>query len=270
MKFEDIFQKKFIISSVAAVLIMLVAVIFFRGEKFFLLLILFSMVLIALPFLLSVMKETETEKENNAKFLEFIRNIVENVKSGTPISTSILNIRNQNYGTLTPHVRKMANQISMGITVKKAMENFAKDVNSSVVTKAINLISEADRAGGDIEEILESVSGSVNDIDKLRKERKSSISNLVVQGYIIFLIFVVIILIMQIKIIPLTAELATSGSFSPEEMARPLFYLLLAQGFFTGLVVGKLAEGKVKAGIKHSFFIVVLALLIYSVVRIFF
>jgi hypothetical protein len=37
------------------------------------------------------------------------------------------------------------------------------------------------------------------------------------------------------------------------EMANSFLYLLLIQGFFTGLTIGKLGEGGLKAGIKHSF-----------------
>jgi len=263
------FDKRNLIATIISLVIVIASIAFFRGEKAFMLLIVFSIIIFALPFLISILEESNIEKENNERFLEFIRNIVENVKAGTPISTSIINVRNQDYGTLTPHVKKLANQISIGIPVKQAFQNFAKTVKGSVIKKAITLISEADRAGGDIEEILESVSESVSEVEKLKKERKSAIYNLVVQGYIIFLIFVVIILIMQFKIIPLTAEISQSASFDSEKISRPLFYLLVAQGFFSGLVIGKLAEGEIKAGIKHSFATVTLSLLTYAFAKLF-
>jgi flagellar protein FlaJ len=259
-----------VITTALALLVIILDLIFFRGQKIFLLLILLGIVIFAMPFMLLLMAESKLEKENNEKFLEFIRNIVENVKAGTPISISIMNVKNQDYGTLSPHVQKLANQVAIGIPVKQALQIFANTVKGSVIKKAITLISEADRAGGDIEEILESVANSVNEVEKLKKERKSSIYNLVVQGYIIFLIFVVIVIIMQFKIIPLTADIAKSGAFSAEKITRPLFYLLIVQGFFCGLVIGKLAEGEIKAGIKHSFITIVLALLLYSVVSLFF
>jgi hypothetical protein len=34
-------------------------------------------------------------------------------------------------------------------------------------------------------------------------------------------------------------------------------YLLVAQGFFAGLVIGKLGEGSIKAGVKHSFILMI-------------
>lgn len=268
-KFSNI-PKGYIVSTVFALLVIISDVLFLRQEKIFLLLLVFGLVILALPFILSLRAESEIEKENNEKFLEFVRNIVENVKAGTPISISIMNVKNQNYGTLSPYVKKLANQIAIGIPVKQALVYFSNYVNSSVIKKAVSLISQADRAGGDIEEILESVSASVNEVEKLKKERKSSISNLVFQGYIIFFIFVIIILVMQIKIIPLTSQISQNANFDPNKLASPLFYLLLAEGFFSGLVIGKLAEGSVKAGIKHSFVTLVVSLMIYSLAKIFF
>ena len=45
--------------------------------------------------------------------------------------------------------------------------------------------------------------------------------------------------------------------------------LILVQGFFCGLVIGKLSEGSVKAGIKHSMIIIAMAYLITTGVNAF-
>jgi len=207
-------------------------------------------------------------------FLEFSRNLVESVKAGTPISRSIINVQGKYYGALTPYIRKLGNQISIGIPVKDALKTFAYDVNSPSITRAVMLISEAEKAGGEIEKILSSVAKSVSEIETLKKERRAAIYNLVVQGYIIFFIFIVIMLVLQFKILPMTADLgnmqksefgfggSTANAMTPEEMASPFLYLLLTQGLFAGLVIGKLAEGSLKAGIKHSFIMMVMAYLI--------
>ena len=210
-------------------------------------------------------------------FLEFSRNLVESVKAGTPISRSIINLKGKNFGSLTPHINKLSNQISLGIPVKDALEIFARDINNKTISRAITLISEADQAGGEIDSILESVAKSVSQTNKLKKERKAAIYTLVVQGYIIFFIFIIIMLVMEFKIIPLTQNLVggTAGlgeigfgsapvntSAMASEMSKSFLYLLLVQGFFAGLTIGKLAEGNLKAGLKHSFILLILAILI--------
>tara|TARA_Y100000034_G_C6861921_1_gene392407 strand:- start:225 stop:1085 length:861 start_codon:yes stop_codon:yes gene_type:complete len=238
-----------------------------------------------LPFIVGLVMENKKEQKINEMFLEFSRNLAENVAAGTPISKSVINMRNKNYGVLTPYVQKLANQISLGIPVETALETFAEELDSKVVKRAIALIREAERAGGEIDYILESTAKSIAETEKLKKEVRASMYNLVVQGYIIFFIFIGIMLVMEFKILPLTAgisgfgELAAgaggavaglgSGGFNAEEMARPFLYLLITQGLFAGLVIGKLAEGSLKAGIKHSFILMIAAFLVSTGARVF-
>ena len=256
-------------------IISLVDLIFFLGDSnLFIFLLGISLIIIVLPFFLAIFMATKKEQDVSEMFLEFSRNLTESVKAGTPISTSIMNMSNKNYGALTPNIKKLANQISIGIPVNKALENFSYDVGSPVITRAITLIREAERAGGEIEYILEAVAKSIAEVEKLKKERQAAIYSLTVQGYIIFFIFVGIMLVMEFKILPLTAGIGSVSSFlnagapssaaslSPEALSSPFLFLLLTQGFFAGLVMGKLAEGTIKSGIKHSFILTVLAFLI--------
>lgn len=271
-------DKRRIFGIVAALIILLVDILVLRGERIFYFVLGVGVIIGVLPFVILTVAESEKEKENNKMFLEFSRNLVESVQAGTPISKSIINVQNKSYGTLTPYVKKLGNQIALGIPVKDALKNFASDVGSSTITRAVMLISEAEKAGGEIEKILGSVAKSVSEIETLKKERQAAVYSLVVQGYIIFLIFIVIMLILQYKILPLTAELGglstaeglgRRAGLSSEEMVQPFLYLLLVQGFFAGLVIGKLAEESIKAGVKHSFIMMILAYLITTGVRVF-
>ena len=74
---------------------------------------------------------------------------------------------------------------------------------------------------------------------------------------------------MQFQILPMVSGIAELGSLGEGTFAEvgvqggeavdqgdisdSFLYLLLIQGFFTGLTIGKLGEGSVKSGIKHSF-----------------
>ncbi len=226
------------------------------------------------PFVFYAIRETKIEAEKEEMFLEFARNLVESVKAGNPISKSIINVKNKSYGALSPHVRKLANQIEIGVPLNTALETFAEDANNKTISRALTLIGQAEKAGGNISEILQAVAGAVSMSDKLKKERKAVISTLVVQGYIIFFVFIIIILVMQFKILPMVSGIADIGSIggeisvggvggvSSEDIASSFLYLLLIQGFFSGLTIGKLAEGNIKAGIKHSFALMLISFLI--------
>lgn len=253
----------------------IILALFLMGTKWFFFLIGMGIILGASPFVFSTIRETKLENEKEEMFLEFARNLAESGKTGIPVSKSIINMKNKPYGILSEHIKKLANQIYLGIPLGIALKVFSKDINNKTISRAITLIGQAEKSGGDIGEILEAVAGAVSTSDKLKKERKAIISTLVIQGYIIFFIFMIIILVLQLKIIPMISgisgletgigEAATAtSSVSGAEVSSSFFYLLLIQGFFSGLVIGKLAEKNIKAGIKHSFILVISAFLVSS------
>ena len=127
-----------------------------------------GVLIILFPFVLSSIIEGRQEREKDEKFLEFSRALVESVESGTPISRSIINMSQKDFGSLTLHVQKLANQIQLGIPLQTALQTFAYDTKSQIIIRAITLIREADKTGGNINTILDSVAKSVYEIEKLK------------------------------------------------------------------------------------------------------
>ena len=253
--------------------------LFLLGTRFFFFVFGLGILIGASPFVFSIINETRIASEKEEMFLEFSRNLVESVKTGTPINKSVINVKDKPYGVLSENIKKLANQISLGIPLEKALQTFSRDVKNRAISRALTLIGQAERSGGEIGGILESVTEAISTVEKLKKERVAAISTLVVQGYIIFFVFIVIILVLQFQILPLLVDIAPDlggaagigiggiggGGGTPitqEEISSSFLYLLLVQGFFCGLAIGKLSEGNVKAGVRHSFILMLIAFLI--------
>lgn len=269
-------------------LLVAAAFIFFYTEEEmnkFIFIIGLGVIVIVIPFIFQIIFQSRKEEEINEMFLEFSRNLAESVATGTPISKSIVNMRDKNFGALTPYIKKLANQIEIGIPLEKSLKTFAYEVNNPIISRAVNLISESERSGGEIEKILDSTARSIAEIEKLKEERKAAIANLVVQGYIVFFIFIGIMLVMEFKILPLAISAGslsgiTTGNvqivddvkneLNKDVLSNLFLYLLIAQGIFTGLAIGQLAEGSIKRGIKHSFILSASAFLVGIGVRLLF
>mgnify|MGYP000728290292 CR=1 FL=1 len=113
-------------------------------------------------------------------------------------------------------------------------------------------------------------------LKKLRDERKSNIYSQVVQGYIVFFIFIGVMMIMQVKLMPMIQGMVEglggglSGVGFMEETSKTaelnfrfiFTSLILIQGLFGGMIIGKFSEGNIKYGLKHSAILIVVALLI--------
>src|SRR3989344_8231993 len=145
-------KKMYLFGIISATILMAVDLIYFMMKKdfnLFLFLAGLSMAILCLPFIMGIVIEGRKDEEMNEMFLEFSRNLAESVSTGTPISKSIINIRKKNYGVLNPYLVKLANQIELGVSVDVALQNFSSDVNSSVIKRAVALIREAEKAGGE-------------------------------------------------------------------------------------------------------------------------
>jgi len=95
----------------------IIAVAFFlTGTKIFFLLTGIGFLTILAPFVFGIIRETKINLEKEEMFLEFSRNLVESVKTGTPISRSIVNVKNKGYGVLGPHISKSISIIGAATT----------------------------------------------------------------------------------------------------------------------------------------------------------
>lgn len=267
-------KKLKIVSIITGILIIMAAFMFLLKSKFLFLVLGIAIIIIALPYLLSFLAKESKNKQKEEVFIEFMRNLVEAVKSGIPLSKAIVNVGNKEYGPLTENTKKLASQVSLGISVRQALQTFSQEANNQIISRSIALILQAESSGGDISSILDAVVTSVSQIEEIKKERASRVYSLVIQGYIIFLIFLVIMIFVQVVFMPMI-----SNAFSPDNASgmqtgtsdiieRAFFALIMVQALFTGLVVGKLGEGKIKAGIKHSAILLVIAFLFLAVSRI--
>ncbi len=228
----------------------------------------------SISFLLDVMKENERQKELETKFLEFVRSLVETVRSGVSIPQGIVHVTNTDFGALTPYVKKLAHQIEWGFTLHQALTTFANDTKNAVIKRSVAIVIEAEKSGGDIGSVLEAVTASVLEIKKIKEERKSNAYTQTIQGYIIYFFFVAIMVVMQIYLIPklsaIGGELGSGlgtigvgglgsggGKAGNLEFDAIFTATLVVQGLFAGLMIGKFAEGDYKSGLKHSIFMVI-------------
>jgi archaeal flagellar protein FlaJ len=282
------FKQKYLIGITAAVLIIIVDFFLFfdfstmKMGRFFLPLIIIALTVGWAQFWMDFFNEQKRQKEVELKFLEFIRNVVGAVKSGVSVPQAIINISDKDYGALTPYVKKLNNQIELGIPLKDALITYSNDTNNGVIKRSVAIIIEAEESGGNIEDVLESVGGSVIDVKKMKAERKASVYSQVVQGYIVYFVFIAIMLVLQVKLFPKLKEFAGGGGLLSSglggivqlgettgtmDLDLIFFFLIIIQGFFAGIMIGKFSEGTLKNGLVHSLIMVTLAILIVTIVK---
>ena len=269
---------KYLLGIVVVIVLLPIDFILFWETRFRYTSLILTFVLGVLPVFLDYLKENKRQKDIEEQFLRFTRALVEAVRSGIPISQAILRMKDKDYSSLNPYIRKLDNQVEWGIPIREALTVFANDTKNKIIKRSVAIVIQAEESGGYMEDILEAVSDSVVNVNRLKEERKSSVFSQVIQGYIVFFIFIAIMLILEVKLMPMIESMVKgmtgglSGVSLLEGVAsessislnfkRIFLSLILIQGVFAGLMVGKFSEGSIKYGIKHSFLLVVIALLI--------
>lgn len=278
------FKKVYLIGIFIGLFFLMIDYLYFFGKdsisegRFFYALIIISLTIMWLQFWLDFFKENRIQKEIEEKFTEFVRAIVSSVKSGIVIPTAIIQVSNKDYGALSPYIRKLANQIQWGIPIQEALFSFGRSTKNKSIKRSISIVIEAEQSGGDIESVLSAVTNSMINIKKMKAERKASTFPQIVQGYIVFFVFIIIMLVLQLSLFPHLGNLTgtqtetmqkTGFSFVTAGQEANLdvifFSLIIIQGFFAGITIGKFSEGTMRQGLIHSLILITSASLIISV-----
>jgi flagellar protein FlaJ len=199
---------------------------------------------------------------------DLFRSIVQAQETGMTLPTALEEAAKRDYGPLTTELRKMTVQISWGASFEEALLSFARRVGTVLSLRTVPMIIEASRSGGKVEKVFDPMGKFIQSTLLLEKERKTQTRPYVAIIYVALFVFLFTIVILfktfftNVEGVPLFA-MPTTGLL---DLERVFLHLTLIQGFFGGLVAGKMGEGSITAGLKHS---LIMMLMGYAALRLF-
>ncbi|MFH0928733.1 MAG: type II secretion system F family protein [Candidatus Aenigmatarchaeota archaeon] len=208
---------------------------------------------VATPIMLKY-NDYKENKEIEERFPDFLRDITQNIRTGMTVTQAIKATKDNHYGALTPFVMKIIVKIDWAVPFERILLDFSKS-STPLIKKTVSTILETYKGGGDISHVLTAAGDTIKQINKIKKERFSSIYNQMLTGYAVFFMFVGVLIILKTYLVP---SLFSFGATVSSVQNIDQFYnntfqwLILIEGFFSGLVVGKMAHGSIVAGLKHS------------------
>ena len=286
-------------SIVSGLVILLFSVLLFLRTPFFPVFLGLAFLIASSQFLIDVFTEVKRQASIEKNFPEFVRNFVSGVRSGMPVTKAIIAAADHDYEALNPYVQKLKHQLEWNIPFHRAFRAFAESTGNEIIIKAVSTVIEAEKAGGSIGDVLSSITDSLIQIKKLKQERRTMMQSQIMQNYIIFLVFLVVLVLIQNFLIPYMSRvgstnifgIGTTSLFNVPRTARIDFsslsaltttapnwflsmngiFLMMAviQGFFAGIVTGIMTEGDFRYGIKHSVILMSLSFLIITLAQAF-
>lgn len=229
-------------------------------------------IILVVPPTLIFYTKYRTKREMEQRFVGFVMDMADSINSGMTLPMALEHCSKRDYSSLTLLVNDLNAQVNWGIPFEKALKNFARATRSRPIRRSVTTIIETYKVGGKISDTLSAVSKSMLTIEKINKERRSSVYSQVIMLYLIFFVFIGILIIMQVSLIPVLSPeeigglaLVSQTTLVPAELYTETFiFFIIIQGFFAGLAVGKMAEGTVAAGLKHSVFLIIIGYALFS------
>jgi len=229
---------------------------------------------------LGFMADAEQRRVRNIeeRLPDFLRDVAEAGRFGMTLASAIVSASKGEYGKLTPEIRRMASQISWGVSATEALVLFSKRVNTPLVQRVCGLIIKSSAAGGNIADVLTMSSIDTKESQSLFAERRSNMSTYIMVIYIAFFVFLVTVLILNKTFLPRmeavakqtglegmdlgetpTSGVATISSEMIPKIRDIFFYAALVHAVGDGVLAGVMDNGKVANGLRHSFIMIICA-----------
>jgi flagellar protein FlaJ len=232
-------------------------------------LIIVPIIAFAGPLVLAYYLKNRAIKGLEDNFRVLLDDLRDLLQAGVNISDALQITARNDYGPLSVYVKRLAAKVKLGIPFEKAMQITFADVRSSLIRKIITVINQTLRTGGNFMKVFTTSANYVEKIERLKNQRKSRTMSTLFNAYMMFYVFVMIIIAIQIYFVPLienqpainaasllSGDISSMQASSPENKPKMDFSahflrLLIVQSIFAGPMIGKISENSLVAGLKH-------------------
>ena len=245
--------------------------------------VIFGILISVVPVTLLQVKEVQRKDSIDRNLPLFLLALSSAVQSGANLIRAIEQTADRNMGALTPELKNLRANISWGLPMEDAFENFAQRTGTKMSKRVVILLEMALKIGGDIRSNLEMIQKHVTELQNIEKERKSSLAPYTYTIYISFAVFLGISVILssqffsefevvQEMLLDTPGAAEGGGTFSSiasldiEALNTILFNMSIIEAVFGGLAAGKIGGGSYVGGIKHIVIMIVMAVVAFMLI----
>jgi len=244
--------------------------------------IVFGALFAIVPITLMHLKEVQRKDNIDKNLPLFLLALSSAVQSGANLVRAIETAADRNMGPLTPELKNLRANISWGMPIEDAFENFAERTGTKMSRRVSTLLEMSLKIGGDIRANLEMIQQHVTDLQNLEKDRKTSLAPYTYTIYISFAVFLGISVILSSqffseflviqKMLIDSPGITDGGMFSSiinmdiEALNSILFNMSLIEAVFGGLAAGKIGSGNYVSGMKHIIVMIVMAVAAFALI----
>lgn len=214
-------------------------------------------------------------KEIENQLPDFLREIGSSTSSGMTVFDSIITAARGEHGRLTSELRRMSAQLSWGISVKEALDNFGKRINTDSVKRMVLTINKALEIGGNTSAVFNAAAKEMDQTKRVEQQRKAEMSLYSIVIFISFFVFLAVILIIDKTIFQAIFDLQDQMAgqsignmriayIDHELLKNTFFAFVLVQSIGGGLLGGFMMDGNLSSGVRFGFILVLVSFFIFK------
>ncbi len=240
-----------------------------------------SVLLVLLPY--AIVRELYKRRIDRieAATPELLERLASLNEAGMTLRESIDRVRGGDLGVLSPEVDRISRDMRFGSTVEDALIRFGRRVRTTAVTRVVTLLTHAQRASGELGDVLRIAATQARADLRMRRQRRQTMLTYLIVIYVAFLVFLVIIFAVNEVLIPSLPEsvpdpggevnrlgvnveaFSRLGGVDKAAYAMVFFHTAMIQAVCSGFIGGQLGEGSLRDGAKHAAILLTIAYLVF-------
>lgn len=193
---------------------------------------------------------------------DFLRQIASLLRSGVGIETALEDISKQGKGPLVDELRRAVIEIKIGSTFEDALLSMAERLKSKNLDRTFRMIVEGKKVGGNLSDVIETVSEDLRAVLVLKSERKANVMMSVMFLIIATLVAAPFALGM---IMTYSSFIGSLGKVNPlfNAAATAATGYIIIHSIIAGIMIGIVLYGSARKGVKYALVLTPAAFLIF-------
>ncbi len=196
---------------------------------------------------------------------DFLRRLAEINEMGLTLGNAIGLLLKSDIGRLSGEIKRVWLDMEWGGEMKDALVRFENRIGTPSLRRAVTLIVNASAVSEDTRDVLLIAAEDAENMLSLRKQRLETGFIYLATVYLAFGTFLYVCYSFSSQFLPSVAGIGTDNVLDVEQITSTMFNTCSILGFFSGLILGQMAEGNVLYGLKHSILCLLLTLATFTI-----
>lgn len=207
-----------------------------------------------------------------------LRDVTEAVRSGITLPRALAEASKRDYGPLSKELEHALSKFILEASWEDSLMSFGRRLRQPSALRLSTVLIEAHQTGGRMIDVLKASVDVFSSLNEYREERYTQMKPYTMVIYMSTLIFLVVAYVILYKfLIPLgeastgavTQEAGIAGGVLDINYYNSiLFWASILESIFGGLVAGKIGDGALAAGLRHSVTLSIITVSFFSLMRV--